>query len=186
MAMVSISDLSYIMSTFAPVLKIAYEKMSRNDYLFTAAILAQIEPNVNSHVGDKHEDMEHLYFPGELFMFRLVKISGSMREDCWDIVIGDGEQEVVIGSCIWCPEYENPRMYSTRLKVNDNAERDVCCTALGMTESEFESYFDRKEAWKASRKHGEMDNRTYPNIEVVMVGLEQGCSYRQWPYAILD
>ena len=44
--MTSISDLKYIIPSLAPILAAAYEKMDRNDYLLSAAILCKIgEPN---------------------------------------------------------------------------------------------------------------------------------------------
>lgn len=46
----SIADFRYLMPAFTQVLKLAYEQMSRNDYLLTAAMISRVNENITSGV----------------------------------------------------------------------------------------------------------------------------------------
>ncbi|KAF2445274.1 hypothetical protein P171DRAFT_431984 [Karstenula rhodostoma CBS 690.94] len=176
--MASLSDLSRIMPAYAPALTAAYDKMSRNDYLLAAAMLAQTEPMVTDIVNDD-SDMQNIYHPGEekLTSFRFVKTVSTMKQDSWDIVIGDGEHEVIVGSWTSRHNFYFNDAYYCRLTVNDKTEHAICCMALGMTESEFESYLERKKALQTSLSRMEGEDEVFSKIEVVTVDLEQGRCY---------
>ncbi|KUI66992.1 hypothetical protein VM1G_02476 [Cytospora mali] len=171
----SLSDLSYIMPAYAPALTAAYDKMSKDEYLFAAAILAQTESVVTDIVNDD-SSMDNIYCPDyeNFTSFRFVRTLSTMKGSAWDIVIGDGEQEVIIGSWISRHNLYYDDAYYCRLTVNDKAERAICCTALGMAGPEFESYMERKKALQTSLNRLEGDDKGMPEIEIVTVDLEQG------------
>lgn len=177
--MAALSDLSYIMPAYAPALTAAYDKMSRNDYLLAAAMLAQTEPTVITDIVNDDSEMKNIYYPDdeEFTSFRFINEGSSMKQNSCKIVIGDGEQEVVVGSWISRHNFYYNDSYYCRLTVNDDTERAICCTALGMTESEFESYLERKKALQTSLNRIKGDDEAFPKIEVVTVDLEQGRCY---------
>jgi hypothetical protein len=145
---------------YARVLTAAYEKMSRNDYLLTAAILCQ--RHVKSSKVNARDDIVKLKFdryacnlvaliPGVIY-YHDFSIDSS-RVAAWVTIGGDDE------------EYNG-----RKLVVVPDVER-IVFAALGLLESDFEEFVAQEETRRKSLVMDLKSDATLPSVEVVSMTL---------------
>ena len=153
--MTTISDLRLIMGEHVDVLSAAYEQMPRNDYLLTAAILAQAgiaDTRVNG-------DLDPIQLPYERYTF--TPSEGGEYDSNMDVLL-DGQKVA-----IW---YDHYNLYHDdhrkKLDVEPDAER-IIFVSLGLSESAYEGYVSREAERRAQAKVVQAEDVAKPEIEVV-------------------
>jgi hypothetical protein len=146
--MYDISDFRFIIPPLASVLSAAYAKMTRNDYLLTAAILCAAHHPVwqgqGWGAGEAH------YIPYEKFEKYTFSNSASYEET---INRSTYDQDIFLNGteiATWCDKYH--RYHQTRkvsLRPSSDAERLVF-TALGLSESDYQEYIAAEEVRRSS------------------------------------
>lgn len=153
--MTTISDLRLIMAEHVDVLTAAHEKMPRNDYLLTAAILGQAgiaDTRVNG-------DLDPIQLPYERYTF--TPSEGNEYDSNMDVLL-DGQKVA-----IW---YSHYNLYHDdhrkKLYVESDAEQ-IIFDSLGLSESAYNRYVSREAERRAAAKVVQTDDVTKPEIEVV-------------------
>ncbi|KAF4450448.1 Heterokaryon incompatibility [Fusarium austroafricanum] len=174
-SMESISDLKHIMPELAPVLELAYDKMSRNDFLMTAALLAQTGLNGTGVVNDSVTKANIHNGPElkEYDIYHFICTEARMKQENFEIYLcKDGYEEILVGEWIMRHNFYYDDAYYCRLRVREDAERAIC-TELGMSDAEFEAYTTRKISLQSALKQAETSDTVYPKIEVITVDLNE-------------
>ena len=165
--MLSIYDLKYIMPAYAPILEAAERRwFCREDYLLTAAILAQGE-SYTSLVNDD-DNRDNMYYPtdNEFERYDFKTISETAKEDTYDVLRG---RSVATWSIAHNFVYD---AYYCKLRAAKDAER-VIYNVLEMSASGYETYLTEKKKYQSSFEEVEgQDNGSLPVIEVVSISLE--------------
>jgi hypothetical protein len=159
--MASVSDLRYILPSYARDLTVAFQKMTRIDYLLTAAILCQTRrPTLDVAFAYAITDVNF-----ERYIFSGSPSSQTDRiRDTDDITVDiclDGVPVAIWGN-------ESDSSYVFYLQPLPNAER-VILAALGLTES---SYRERRVQKKIGIRRIVMESRMqYPLLEVFSINM---------------
>ncbi len=172
--MTEISDLRYIMPEHRAVLDVAYKTMSRNDYLLTAAILAQVfarDPQTPEENGD------HVYAPQEYRLnsdqdmwtssYERYSRGGATQiheETSTDILL-DGRK---VATWAFWDNWYTGNSHAKLIPAQD-AERTVF-ERLGLTESDYLQYKSREEMrWEAMKTKWGEDVPKNLQIDVVLM-----------------
>lgn len=165
-SMRDITDLKYIMPKYAPVLKRAHERMSPNDYLFTAALLSQCESS-REVVNDKSDPRNEEFLEENKFTsysFETVPAERMPKKEDWYRVSLNGAP---VARFIMHYNSYTEDSYYNKIAIDESTEQ-VICAALGMTGSEYERYLAEKETLRIDSQA----NASLPKIEVVHIDLE--------------
>ena len=156
--MYTVSDLRFIMPEHAEILSAAYEQMSRNDFLLTAAILAQVP--VDDLRLNEELDLAEVDFD----RYTCLPAPGLSYDTNQDLLL-DGEKIAT-----WMSHY-NLYMdhYRRKLEVVPDAERRIH-RALGMSEEDFQRYAARADERRQSLVLPDAVADGSLEIEVVFAG----------------
>jgi hypothetical protein len=162
------SDLSFIMPEHATLLSVAYDQMSRNDFLLTAAILAQIpmeDVRLNEEIDLAEVDFGRYSFS---------PAPGRNYDSNKDIHL-DGEKIAT-----WMSHYNlNLDHHRRKLEVTRNAERIIHCV-LGLSDKEFERYSARADERRRSLLLPAIRGADSPEIEIVYMDADSASGNRHF------
>jgi hypothetical protein len=154
----AVSDFRFILPEFEHVLWAAHERMGRNDYLLTAAILS------NAYVKDSKVNSSSDIAPLNFGRYTRAAAPGGTFDSNQDILL-DGRKVAT-----WLHHYNMATSnHHCRLEVQRDAERTIF-EALGLSDAEYQRYAEREEQRRRSLQLPE-PGVPYPNVEVVSVEL---------------
>jgi hypothetical protein len=155
----SVSDFKVIMPAFAQLLTAAYEQMTRNDYLLTAAILCQVyrlDSTVNASAN---------IAPLKFDRYTRSAASGGMYDTNEEIFL-DGTKIAT-----WLYHYNLYTInHRCQLGTLPNAER-IIFAALGLTDSDYQEYTAQEKTRRASLLVGYESGAPLPKLEIVSFNL---------------
>jgi hypothetical protein len=161
--MISISDLKFIMPVFAPILTIAYQKLSREDYLLTAAILCKTKDDDTLVTDGYKYEFQTLKFD----RYSLNNVTPSKNPDPETEICIDGRRIAIMtewisllgllpGSCF--------------LEPVPKAEQ-IMSAALGITDADYAEYEAHKLAIPDPGIWSKDKAGPVPEVEIVDVSL---------------
>jgi hypothetical protein len=152
------SDLRFIMPEHAKLLSVAYEQMSRNDFLLTAAILAQVP------VEDLRLNEEIDLGEVDFHRYTCSSAPGGSYDSNQDLHL-DGKKVAT-----WMSHYNLYMGHHRRkLEVTPNAEQ-IVHRALGLSDNEFEQYSARADERRRSLLLPPSDEADSQEIKIVYMG----------------
>jgi len=157
--MYSVSDFRFILPEHTRILTAAYEQMSRNDYLLTAAILSSV------HARDSKVNSSSDIAPLKFDKYTRCPAPGGTYDSNEDIFV-DGNKVAT-----WLHHYNLATSnHHCRLEVMPNAERAIFA-ALGVSETEYQEYAVREEQRRLTLQLPEDCTAPLPKLEVVSIDL---------------
>ncbi|KAB8262972.1 hypothetical protein BDV32DRAFT_147147 [Aspergillus pseudonomiae] len=159
--MASICDFKFIMPPYARVLSTAYETMSRNDYLLTAAILCVVHARSSGPLLPSLEDMDYRRYRFSKARKRFCK--GKVRYN----ILLDGV--TVANWEDWCGVHKSAHFYM--LSVVQDTEQAIL-KALGLTDPEFlREYALQEEARRSCLILPKEETVPLPTVKIASVVL---------------
>ncbi|KAK0736688.1 hypothetical protein B0T21DRAFT_384164 [Apiosordaria backusii] len=159
--MSDVSDLKFIIPPYARVFTTAYRKMSRNDYLLTAAILCRVHAPPRGKLNWDAGAMDY-----GRYSFKEVNSEGSSSSWTWYGIFLDGTR---IG--LWKHKYNEWLDYDWYLfDVLPDAER-LIFNALGLSDSDWGEFIAQVEARRHCLVIDREDKVPVPKVEIVAVTL---------------
>lgn len=140
----TISDFKFVIPSLANILAPAFEKMSRNDYLLTAALLCQCY-HIDRETNTATEAHPHIISELPFDRYKFTDIPSESYKDEDKEISLDGNKIAV-----WRHAYnDHIEIHRTVLLPGPNAEQ-LIFTALGLSEADYASYVANRERRRAS------------------------------------
>ncbi|KAK4202544.1 hypothetical protein QBC40DRAFT_338213 [Triangularia verruculosa] len=159
--MADVSDLRFIIPPYAQVFTTAYKRMSRNDYLLTAAILCRTHAPVR-------DEPELGVSAAEYDRYSFWEVDREGAGSSWTSYYGIFPDGTQVG--LWMHKH-NERLDYNYFAVFPDAER-VIFDALGLSEAEWEEFEGQVEARRRCLVMEGKDELPVPKVDIVSVEME--------------